>query len=137
MRTLKLWLPAILWAAVILAASNDSLSSHATAGWFERTFGSPMPFWPHVIVRKSGHFFEYSVLALLAWRANRHLGVVTVFACLVACLDETKQSFTHYRTGSLWDVLLDTCAAFLMTAAFSKWRTRAERDEPAHREPNT
>lgn len=119
MRALRLWLPVLLWTAFILLAANDSLSSSSTRGWFERTFGFPLGFWPHVILRKSGHVFEYAVLAVLAWRASRRLGVAVLVSLAVAIADETKQSFTLARTGSVWDVLLDTCAAFLAALA---WR---------------
>jgi hypothetical protein len=120
MRTLKLWLPVVVWAAIILLAANDSLSSGSTAGWFDRTFGFALPAWIHVIVRKSGHLFEYSLLAVLAYRASRKLGIAVTVAFVVACIDETKQSFTHWRTGSPWDVLLDSCGAFLATVAWMR-----------------
>lgn len=116
MRFLKLWLPVAVWAAIILLASNDSLSSASTSGWFHRTFGFSLGYWPHAIIRKSGHLFEYAVLALLAFRASRKLGIAVLVAFLVAVADETKQSLmTVTRTGSPWDVLLDTCGAFLAT----------------------
>lgn len=121
MRVLKLWLPVVIWAAIILLASNDSLSSSSTSGWFERTFGFAIGPWPHAIIRKCGHLFEYGLLAVLAYRASKRLGIAVVVAMIVAILDETKQSmFTHTRTGSPWDVLLDTCGAFLATLAWMR-----------------
>jgi VanZ family protein len=120
MRVIKLWLPVVVWAAIILLAANDSLSSGSTAGWFDRTFGFPIPEWMHIIVRKSGHLFEYSLLALLAYRAGGKLGIAVTVAFLVACIDETKQSYTNWRTGSPWDVLLDTCGGFLATVAWMR-----------------
>ncbi len=127
MRILTRWLPVVLWAAIILMASNDALSSTSTAGLFQRTFGFSLGFWPHAIIRKCGHLFEYAVLALLAWRASGRLGVAVAVAFFVAVVDETKQSFTLARTGSVWDVLLDTSGAFLATVAWRRWsegRTR-------------
>jgi hypothetical protein len=121
MRTLKLWLPVVAWAGIILLASNDSLSSSSTSGWFERTFGFGLGFWPHAIIRKFGHLFEYALLAVLAYRATQRLGAAVFVAFLVAVLDESKQSFlTTTRTGSPWDVLLDTCGAFLGTLGWMR-----------------
>lgn len=121
MRTFKLWLPVVVWAAIILLASNDSLSSTSTSGWFQRTFGFSLGYWPHAVVRKFGHLFEYALLAILAFRASRRLGVAVLVAFFVATLDETKQSLmTVTRTGSPWDVLLDTCGAFLGTLAWMR-----------------
>jgi VanZ family protein len=116
----------VLWAAIILLASNDSLSSTSTAGWFERTFGFPLGFWPHAIVRKCGHIFEYTVLAVLAYRASGRVGIAVLIAFVVAAADETKQAFTLARTGSPWDVLLDTCAAFLATLAWRRFTQRRD-----------
>jgi VanZ family protein len=107
MRLVRLWLPVILWAAVILSASNDSFSVHHSGGWLRRIFGREVPFTVHVAIRKSAHLLEYAILGALAWRADRRLAVALAVAALVAITDETRQSFTVSRTGSPWDVLLD------------------------------
>lgn len=73
----------------------------------------------HGLVRKSAHVFVYSVLAFLAARAflrtsiasvQRRWAVVAIaLVFLIASLDELNQSFSGgTRTGSIWDVALDT-----------------------------
>jgi VanZ family protein len=107
MRLVRLWLPVILWSAVILSASNDSFSVNHSGGWLRRIFGREVPFFLHVAIRKSAHLLEYAILGALAWRADRRLAVALAVAALVAITDETRQSFTASRTGSPWDVGLD------------------------------
>jgi VanZ family protein len=116
MRFLGRWLPVILWAAVILAASNGSFSAERSGGWFRSVFGFELPYVIHVMVRKAAHVVEYSILAALAWRARRGYLVPLVIALAVAATDETLQSLTSTRTGTPFDVLLDLCAAFIAVA---------------------
>lgn len=125
MRVLKLWLPVALWAGLILYASSDSLSSTSTEGWFERTFGFPLGFWPHVFVRKAGHIFEFGVLGILAFRASGTVGRAVAVAFLVAVADESRQALTVTRTGSPFDVIIDTAGAFLVTLLWQRLRQRS------------
>ena len=53
LRLLKLWLPVVLWAAVILSAANDQFSTAHTQGWLTRLFGDLPPIANHVF-RKGG-----------------------------------------------------------------------------------
>jgi len=116
---------------LIFAGSTDILSSQHTS----RIIG-PLLRWlnPNVsdqtiravqaVVRKGSHVAEYSVLALLLWRARRRpmkndprpwswrdaafaIGVAGAYAIT----DEVHQSFVPSRGASPWDVLLDTLAA--------------------------
>ena len=111
MRVLKLWLPVVLWAAVILSAANDQFSAGNTEGWFERIFGRDLPYAAHVAIRKMAHLVEYGILGALAWRADRRAAVAIGIAVLVAIADESIQASTLTRTGSPWDVALDAAGA--------------------------
>jgi VanZ family protein len=111
MRLVRLWLPVILWAAVILSASNDSFSVNHSGGWLRRIFGRDLPYPVHVAIRKTAHLLEYAILGALAWRTDRRVAVALAIAALVAITDETRQSFTASRTGSPWDVGLDVLGA--------------------------
>ena len=110
MRFLKQWLPAILWAGLILSTSNDQFSASESGGWLQRLFGE-VPYVVHVILRKSTHVVGYSIMAALAWRADRRWLAALGITLLVACTDELLQSRTALRTGTPWDVLLDMTAA--------------------------
>lgn len=127
----KYWLPVVLWMVLIFAGSTDLLSSQHTS----RIIG-PLLRWiyPNVsddtiravqaVVRKSGHVTEYSVLALLLWRARRKpvrndsrpwsrrdAVLAVVGAGIYAATDEFHQLFIPSRGASVWDVLLDSFGA--------------------------
>ena len=127
---LKAWIAAILWLIVIAIESSAYLSANNTSrilypllhylfrlDWdqFESV---------HYFIRKGGHVFGYGLLSILffrAWRETlpalgnpkwtfRWANIAVLGTALVASLDEWHQSFIPSRTGSPWDVLLDTCA---------------------------
>ena len=112
LRFLKLWLPVILWAAIILSAANDEFSNANTQGWLARLLGNVPEIVNHIL-RKAGHITAYAILGLLAWRAHRTLFVAMLVAVAVAVVDESMQSMTLTRAGSPYDVLLDACGALL------------------------
>ena len=88
----------------------------------------------NAVLRKIGHATAYGLMFFLWFRALRgHLnfsaGRALVYAlglCLmVSATDEGHQSFTRFRGGSVYDVLLDfsgACLAALITLAV--WRPR-------------
>src|SRR6266550_3407816 len=104
------WIPPIVWAAVIFAASTELLASDATgrllAAAVNAILGHPLP--PsqfaalHFAVRKAGHLIEYFILSWLLFRAIRgdRTGwnvrwalAAIVTAALYAASDEWHQSF--------------------------------------------
>ncbi len=74
------------------------------------------------LLRKLAHFLEYALLAILWFRALRYnsprrwklawfLSALIITAAW-ATIDELQQGFlSQHRTGSPWDVLLDSCGA--------------------------
>ncbi len=95
----------------------------------------------HHLIRKTGHFLGYGVLGLTwlrAWRMTlpetRFLVQATlalVGTALVASCDEWHQAFLPNRTGSPWDVLLDSCGAAIMvgvTWMFLRLLPRTQQD---------
>jgi len=130
MRALKSWLPPIAWAAVIITASSDSFSSHQTHHWIQTIFGRPVPELVNEVIRKASHVIEYSILAALVWRADRRLAVGIACALAVASTDELRQSFTLYRGGSPWDVVLDVSAATLALLLLNRFATPAPAPAP-------
>ncbi len=91
----------------------------------------------HALIRKSGHFLEYAILALLVARAlrsssrtflrNHWFAVSLGFIALYALSDEFHQSFVPSRTGSIYDCLIDTAGglAALMIVRVRNPRVRA------------
>jgi VanZ family protein len=127
---LKAWIAAILWLIVIAIESSAWLSANNTGRIlypvFHFLFGmnwERFEYW-HFYMRKGGHVFGYGLLSILlfrAWRETLPAGSaakwsfrwasMAVFGtALVASLDEWHQSFIPTRTGTVRDVVLDTCA---------------------------
>jgi VanZ family protein len=115
---------------VIAIESTDWLSAHHTSQilypLLHFLFGlDPDSFetW-HFFIRKGGHVFGYGLLSILlfrAWRetlpektgarwSSRWASIAVLGTALVASLDEWHQSYIPSRTGTVHDVILDTCA---------------------------
>src|SRR5712692_7556865 len=123
--TFRLWTPAILWTAVILAASSASFSSANTGGFLEKLIHSIVGDWVnptlitilHFTIRKMSHVVEYGILSILVYRAVRAdrqgwdirwaLAAI-LFAAVVGSLDEWHQAFVPGRTATVWDTVVDT-----------------------------
>jgi VanZ family protein len=141
---LRAWWPAAVWILLIAFESTDFFSSENTGTvlytMFTRLFGRINVhefFIFHHYLRKTGHVVGYGMLSLLllrGWRAT--LGRVHALllraallswlgTLFVAAMDEWHQSFIPSRTGTIWDVALDTVAgvAFLLVAYF--WLRRS------------
>jgi VanZ family protein len=118
------WLWVALWAAVIWQLGTDAYSLRRTSGFMqwviESLFGevdAATRYKLYMLFRKSAHFTEYAILALLSFRAAllsaARARIVT--ACwialflvgTVAAADEFRQAFSSSRTGSPYDVLID------------------------------
>ena len=140
---LKAWIAAILWLIVICIESSAYLSAHNTGRILYPVlhflFGvthARFEHW-HVYIRKGGHVFGYGLLSILlfrAWRetlplatnakwALRWATIAVLGTAVVASLDEWHQSFIPTRTGTPWDVLLDTCAGIAAQILVFFWVT--------------
>ena len=135
MRLLRLWLPVLLWAVVILAASSDLFAFKRSRGWLQRASGHDVPLWIHHSIRKGGHVFEYGVLGALALRAARGTwsrrtrgawAVTLLITLAVASADEISQSRSKWRRGAPDDVLLDVSAAALVMAVMERRRATGD-----------
>ena len=81
----------------------------------------------HHLARKTGHFLGYGALGLTwlrAWRRTlpktrflAQAALALVGTVLVASCDEWHQTFLPNRTGSPWDVLLDSFGAAILFGA--------------------
>jgi VanZ family protein len=148
-QALKAWLAAILWLIVIALESSSLGASSIT----RRLLYPPLHFLfgldllrfenVHFFIRKGGHVFGYGLLSLLlfrAWRETLRLpgsanwtlrwaNLAVLGTMLVASLDEYHQSFNPERTGSVRDVILDTCAGLAVQVLLFLWVTWAKSRE--------
>jgi VanZ family protein len=139
------WLPVLAWMALIFTASSDTHSYEHSSRIL-----APLLSWlfPHMpagtvdrivfIARKCAHLAEYSVFALLLWRALRkpvkkdprpwnwrEAGVALLLVALYAGSDEFHQRFVPTRTAHVTDVFIDTAggaAGLLALWLIGSWR---------------
>ena len=133
----RTWLPVALWLALIAIESTRALGADHTGLWLYNLADflhlhlsdRALELANHVL-RKSGHFVGYGILGVLFFRAwlctlrPNLRGLPAVFpalvlailsTCLTASVDEFHQTFLPNRTGSAWDVALDTMGATVLT----------------------
>lgn len=145
----RAWWPAVVWIGLIVMESSDFFSSRNTGSVLytilTRLFGE-IDFYKflvfHHYLRKTGHVVGYGMLSLLllrGWRAT--LGWVPALllraallswlgTAFVAAMDEWHQSHIPSRTGTIWDVGLDTLAGVVFLVVAFLWLRRS-REEAA------
>jgi VanZ family protein len=136
------WLPPILWGLAIICLSGDLASAQNTfslLNWLVAHFVTLKPAQIatlNVYFRKTVHVTAYGLMYFLWFRAFRgHLGtgpgrafLYALGLCLlVSMTDEGHQSFTRFRGGSVYDVLLDLSGASLAALiTFAVWTPRTK-----------
>jgi VanZ family protein len=105
-RTLSLWLPVVLWAAVIFALSSVPSLNSGLGTW-------------DLILRKLAHIGEYALLAALLYRALWRPWPAFLGAVAYAASDEFHQHFVRGRAGTPRDFAIDTFGALIGLIAFS------------------
>lgn len=110
LKKLSLWLPVVLWMAVIFFFSSlpDLPSNQIDLLDF--------------IFKKSAHMIEFGLLFAWVYRATQ--GKISWFSfglpIFWAFLDETHQLFVPGRGGRLTDVLIDSLGIFLVYYLITK-----------------
>lgn len=127
--------PLILWIGIIFYLSSSGASMSNTSRFirplleflFPNTLEATLTIY-HGYIRKLAHPTVYAVLAFLAARSYFTssiqiirknwfiISLITVFT--VASLDELNQSFNPLRTGTFYDVLLDSAGGLIMLLVF-------------------
>ena len=143
----KYWLPVVLWMSLIFSGSTDLFSSQRTSRiigpllrWFNPNVSDETVRAVQAVVRKGWHVTEYSVLALLLWRARlkpmkndprpwswREAAFAIFLAGVYAATDEFHQSFVPSRGASVGDVLVDTLGATAGILLLWVWSARRHR----------
>jgi VanZ family protein len=136
MRSLKYWLPVIIWMGVIFWMSTGMFSYEQTSRYIVPILNFLFPWLVpnqidmlHELIRKSAHITEYFILGSLLFYAFRSgskqkwclrwtmyaiIGVV-----LYAASDEYHQSFVASRTASIIDVGIDSAGGLLSQIAIA------------------
>jgi VanZ family protein len=93
-RLLTVWLPVLVWAAVIFAFSSIPSLSSGLGTW-------------DTILRKVAHVTEYAVLGGLLYRALGREPLALAAGVAYAATDELHQHFVRGRHASPVDVAID------------------------------
>jgi VanZ family protein len=93
-RLLTVWLPVLLWAAVIFTLSSIPSLSTGLGTW-------------DTILRKGAHLTEYAVLGGLLYRALGREPLALAVGIAYAATDELHQYFVRGRHASPVDVAID------------------------------
>ena len=129
-RIVLAWTLVVCWGALIWTLGGDSFSfsdtNDAIIPWLDWLTGDldyRTRYRIYVGIRKSAHFIEYAILALLTFRAAllaaRQTRLMTAgwvalfFVASLATADEARQAFSPVRTGSPYDVLLDIAGGLI------------------------
>jgi VanZ family protein len=99
-RTLSLWGPVVLWAAVIFAVSSVPDLATSLGVW-------------DLVLRKCAHATEYAVLVLLLFRALARELPAFLIGLAYAASDELHQEFVRGRHASPFDVAMDAAGLSL------------------------
>jgi VanZ family protein len=93
-RLLTVWLPVVVWAAVIFTFSSIPSLSTGLGTW-------------DTILRKAAHLTEYAVLGGLLYRALGREALALAVGIAYAATDELHQYFVRGRHASPVDVAID------------------------------
>jgi len=110
-RAVSLWLPVIVWAAVIFTFSSIP------------SLGTGLGVWD-TILRKGAHMTEYAILGLLLFRALGREVPALALGIAYAITDEIHQHFVRGRHASPIDVLIDTVGVAIGLLVFRLLRER-------------
>lgn len=137
------YLPLVLWIGFIFYASSGQMSASETSRfvgpvvrWFYPDVDPATLKTIHIFVRKTAHFVEYALLALVAARAfltssrrvlrRNWFALSFALVAIIALSDEYNQSFYATRTGTIYDSLLDMTGGLAALAAIALWRAKKE-----------
>jgi VanZ family protein len=93
-RLFTIWLPVLVWAAVIFTLSSIPSLSTGLGTW-------------DTILRKGAHLTEYAVLGGLLYRALGREPLALAVGIAYAATDEVHQYFVRGRHASPVDVAID------------------------------
>ena len=114
-RALSVWLPVVIWAAVIFAFSSIPSLSSGLGLW-------------DTVLRKAAHMTEYAILGALLVRALGRELPALVAGIAYAVTDEIHQSFVEGRHGSPFDVALDAIGVAVGIFILRLFQTRPASD---------
>jgi VanZ family protein len=108
-KALSLWLPVVIWAALIFALSSIPSLSSGLGTW-------------DTILRKIAHAAEYAILGALLLRALGNEAASLAAGIAYAISDEIHQHFVPGRNGAAVDVVIDAVGVAVGILALRRLR---------------
>jgi VanZ family protein len=110
-RALTVWLPVLVWAAVIFTFSSIPSLSSGLGAW-------------DMVLRKCAHVTEYAILGGLLYRAFEREAPALAAGIAYAATDEVHQHFVRGRHASPVDVAIDAAGVALGMLVWLRLRQR-------------
>jgi len=119
------WIAPLFWVAIVLTLGSSLFSYARTSATLDPMLSRVMPglgpdasYSVQVFIRRSAHFLEYATLFLFLNLGPLRGRPIVAFAVCIGCasLDESLQLLRPSRSGTLFDVALDTSGATTMLA---------------------
>ena len=110
-RLSTVWLPVVIWAAVIFTLSSIPSLSTGLGTW-------------DTILRKGAHLTEYAVLGGLLYRALGREALALAVGIAYAATDELHQYFVRGRHASPVDVAIDAVGVAVGMLVWLRLRER-------------
>lgn len=110
-RALTVWLPVLVWAAVIFTFSSIPSLSSGLGVW-------------DTVLRKCAHVTEYAILGGLLYRAFEREAPALAAGIAYAATDEVHQHFVRGRHASPVDVAIDAAGVALGILVWLRLRQR-------------
>ena len=110
-RALTVWLPVVVWAAVIFTVSSIPSLASGLGTW-------------DTVLRKGAHITEYAILGLLLYRALEREALALAAGIVYAATDELHQHFVSGRHASPVDVAIDAVGLSLGMLVWLRLRPR-------------
>ena len=110
-RLSTVWLPVVIWAAVIFTLSSIPSLSTGLGTW-------------DTILRKGAHLTEYAILGALLYRALGREPLALAVGIAYAATDELHQYFVRGRHASPVDVAIDAVGVAIGMLVWLRLRER-------------
>jgi len=110
-RAITVWLPVLVWAAVIFTFSSIPSLSSGLGVW-------------DTVLRKCAHVTEYAILGGLLYRALEREAPALAAGIAYAATDELHQHFVRGRHASPVDVAIDAVGVALGMLLWLRLRAR-------------
>jgi VanZ family protein len=110
-RALTVWMPVVVWAAVIFTFSSIPSLSSGLGTW-------------DTVLRKGAHITEYAILGALLYRALGREAPALAVGIAYAATDELHQHFVRGRHASPVDVAIDAVGLALGMLVWLRLRQR-------------